>query len=120
MLESSKLIANEREQQRALGFVPEPSDLTELFKETFDEFDSDWAIHDVQDDRARKDLVETEVYGEAQIQLRATADVTVKEELNRLQRARAADYGNLRLLHFTFKFRITRTYCKIINHREKV
>lgn len=83
--------------------VLEPSDLTELFKETFDEFDRNWKIYDVLDNQPREDLVKTEIYGTAQIQLRATADITVKEELNRLQKALDIDSGNLLLYIFKFK-----------------
>lgn len=83
--------------------APEPSELTELFKETFDEYDRNWTIYSVLDDQPREDLVKTEIYGKAQMQLRATADINVKEELNRLNKAQAIDSGNLVLYIFKFK-----------------
>lgn len=77
-----------------MGFVPEPSNLTEWFQKTFYEFDSDWTIDDGLNERLREDLIKTDIFAKAQIELREIADENIKNELLRLKIAFARDLGN--------------------------
>jgi len=84
-----------REEQRALGVVPEPSDLTNWFKETLVEFDRDWKTVNGLDMRPRDELIKSEIFGEAQLELRAAVDTTITKELVRLRKAHAIDLGEI-------------------------
>lgn len=78
---------------RSLGIVPESSGLTEWFVKLFDEFESNWKMYSGLDDRPRSDLIMSELYGNAQVELRALADVNINEELNELKIAHIQDSG---------------------------
>lgn len=76
-----------------MGVVPEPSDLIEMFKETLDEFDSDWTLHGL-DEKPREDLINNEIFSKAQVELRDIIDKTIiKEEMETLKMAYAQDLG---------------------------
>lgn len=68
--------------------------MTEWFKETFNEFDSDWTIMDNGSrDEPRDDLIKTDMFAKAQIELRAAVDTTIGEEFERIRKAYAKDLG---------------------------
>lgn len=82
-----------REDSKAFGVLPEPSDLTDLFKEALVEFDDNWKIYSEFDEQPREDLIKSEIFGNAQIELRAEVDKTINEELIRLKTAYFRDRG---------------------------
>jgi len=82
-----------REQNRTLGVVPEPSDLTERFKNMFNDYDSNWATYNEFDEKLREDLIKTEIFAKAQLELRALVDEVIKTELEGLKMAFARDLG---------------------------
>lgn len=94
-IQAAKDIVDKREKDRAFGVVPEPSGLTEWFKEAFDEFDSNWTIDNDLDEHPREEIIKTEMFAKAQIELRASVDKTIKEELERLKASYARDLSEL-------------------------
>lgn len=90
-IQAAKDIVDAREKDRAFGVVPEPSGLTEWFKEVFDEFDSNWTIDNDLDEHPREQMIKTEMFAKAQVELRASVDETIKEELERLKASYARD-----------------------------
>lgn len=74
-----------------MGVVLESSELTEWFKETFNEYDSNWAVDDGIENEPREDIIKLDIFSKAQLQLRAMVDETIKEELNILKMAYARD-----------------------------
>lgn len=92
-IQDEKDLVEARERDRAFGVVPEPSGLTEWFKEAFDEFDSNWTIDNDLDEHPRQQIIKTEMFAKAQVELRTSVDETIKEELERLKAAYARDLG---------------------------
>ncbi|XP_025193072.1 dynein regulatory complex protein 11-like, partial [Melanaphis sacchari] len=76
---------------KILGVVLEPSELIEKFKDTFNEYDSNWALYDEVKNEPREDLIKSEIYSKAQLELRALVDETIKKELILLKMAYAQD-----------------------------
>lgn len=77
-----------------MGIVLEASELTERFKETFNEYDSNWAFYNGIENEVREDLIKTEIFSKAHVELRTLVDETIKEELNILKKAYAHDLSN--------------------------
>ncbi|CAH1738693.1 unnamed protein product [Aphis gossypii] len=76
---------------KIVGVILEPSELVDWFKDTFNEYDNDWALHDGVENKPREDLINSEIHSKAQVELRALVDETIKEELNFLKMAYAHD-----------------------------
>lgn len=89
-----------------MGVLLKPSELIELFKDTFNEYDNDWALDDGPENEIREDLITSEIFTKAQVELRAIVDETIKEELNILKKAYAKDLSKVVviILHKDFKF----------------
>ncbi|VVC37808.1 P-loop containing nucleoside triphosphate hydrolase [Cinara cedri] len=92
MKERNLIIAMNKKLRARGDFIPEPSDLTEWFTEILYEYDTEWTAYDDLDlQRPREDLIKTEIYASAQVELRAAVDITMKNELTTLQIAYAQD-----------------------------
>lgn len=78
-----------------MGVILEPSELVEWFKDTFNEYDNNWALHDGVENKPREDLINSEIHLKAQVELRALVDETIKEELNFLKMAYAHDLSKV-------------------------
>jgi len=78
-----------------VGVVLQSSELAERFKETFNEYDSNWALYDGNDNEPREDLIKSEIFTNAQVELRTIVDETIKEELNILKKAYAQDLSKV-------------------------
>lgn len=65
-----------------------------MFKEILDEFDTNWKMHDESENRPREDLIKSEIFEKAHIELRALVDTDIREELIKLKIADAIDSGN--------------------------
>lgn len=99
---------------RALGVVPEPSDVMEIFKESLDEFDSDWKMYELNE-QPRQDLINNDIFLKAQVEIRDTIDRTIiKDELKTLKIAYAQDLGTYIINVFIIE--INNKYL-IINYR---
>ncbi|KAL4090726.1 hypothetical protein QTP88_025507 [Uroleucon formosanum] len=90
-LESAKLKEKITAATKIVGIVLESSELTEWFKETFNEYDSNWALDSGIENKPREDLIKSEIFSKAQVELRTIVDETIKEELNILKMAYARD-----------------------------
>jgi len=87
-----------------VGIVLESSELTEWFKETFNEYDSNWALDSGIENEPREDLIKSEIFSKAQVELRSIVDETIKEELNILKMAYARDLSKVVIkIFYTFK-----------------
>jgi len=78
-----------------VGIVLESSELTERFKETFNEYDRNWALYNGIENEVREDLIKSEIFSNAQLELRTLVDETIKEELNILKKAYAQDLSKV-------------------------
>ncbi|XP_060876495.1 dynein regulatory complex protein 11-like isoform X1 [Metopolophium dirhodum] len=90
-LESLKLKERLTAAVKIVGIVLESSELTEWFKERFNEYDSNWALDSGIENEPREDLIKSEIYSKAQVELRTIVDETIKEELEILKMAYARD-----------------------------
>ncbi|XP_015377577.1 PREDICTED: uncharacterized protein LOC107171834, partial [Diuraphis noxia] len=90
-LESAKIRENLTASIKIVGIVLELSELTERFKEIFNEYDSNWALYNGIENEIREDLIKSEIFSNAQVELRTLVDETIKEELNILKKAYARD-----------------------------
>jgi len=78
-----------------LGVVLKPSGLMEWFKDTFNEYDNNWALYNGVENKPREDLIKSEIYSKAQVELRAIVDETIQEELVFLKMAYARDLSKI-------------------------
>ncbi|XP_050433854.1 dynein regulatory complex protein 11-like [Adelges cooleyi] len=99
-IEKDQIIAEQknaekaRQETRSLGFVPEPSEFMEWFKEALDEYSGNWSMFDGEPDGGhRQDLITDNVYADAKVRLRAEVDETVVKELENLKVLFAKDRG---------------------------
>jgi len=104
---------------KIVGVVLESSELTELFKETFDEYDSNWALDNGTDNKPKEDLIKSEIFAKAQVELRAMVDETIKEELIILKMAYARDLSKVFFkISYTFWFVIFTIKYKLITGKK--
>ena len=84
------------------------SELSEWFKETFNEYDSNWMLYNEINNHPREDLIKSDIFVKAQVELRAIVDETIKEELNILKMAYAQDLSKIiiKIIYIFFLFLI--------------
>lgn len=65
----------------------------------FDEYDSNWKIYNALNDQPREDLIKTEIYAKAHLELRTLVDEVIKIELERLKMALARDLSKVNIIY---------------------
>lgn len=111
-LENAKIKEKLTAAIKIVGIVLKSSELTEWFKEMFNEYDSNWVLYNGIKNEPREDLIKSDIFSKAQLELRAIVDETIKEELNILKKAYAQDLSKV-VIKIFYKFRIV-----VINMQE--